>query len=181
GKLPKRKLVFASEYERLAKKWIKDNAIDATFVRSYGATEVFPPDDADCIVDNTATGSTLRANNLEIIDTVMESSTRLFASKRALDDRQRRDTIEHFVLLLRSVLEARARVMLELNVPANKLEAVVAILPCMREPTVAKLHGDAGYAVKSAVPSEGLPILIGKIKQAGGSDIVVSSLSQIVP
>lgn len=182
GRLPTgRRWVIASEYERLTNDWIVRQGLDATFVRSYGATEVFPPEDADCIVDNTATGSTLRANGLEIFDEVMRSSTRLFANPRALDDPGRRDRIEHLALLLRSVLDARSRVMLEINVGPNDLERLVSVLPCMREPTVATLHGGAGYAVKAAVPRELVPELIPRLKAHGGADIVVSALSQIVP
>jgi len=89
GKLPKRKITVASEYPNLAQRWIDDNKLDAEVLQTFGATEVFPPEDADCIMDNTSTGSTLRANGLEIIDQVMTSSTRLYASKaamRACDD-----------------------------------------------------------------------------------------------
>lgn len=181
GALPVgRHLVVASEYETIARKWIADKGLDARFVRSYGATEVFPPEDADCIVDNTATGSTLRANGLEIVDELMRSTTRLYAHPGALEDPARRAVIEDFVMLVRSVLEARTRVVLELNVPLDRLEAVVAILPAMREPTVSPLHGSAGYAVKVAVPRVDLPRLIPRIKAAGGCDIVVTVPSQIV-
>jgi ATP phosphoribosyltransferase len=181
GQLPQRSLVVASEYAGLTRDWIARRGIDARFVRSYGATEVFPPEDADCIVDNVATGSTLRANNLQVVDELMTSSTRLYANPRVLDDPGRRDALEDLTLLLRSVVEARARVMLEVNVPAERLEALVAILPCMREPTVAPLHGASGFAVKAAVPRKALPGLVLQIKSAGGSDIVVGDLSQIVP
>jgi ATP phosphoribosyltransferase len=181
GRLPERPLVVASEYERLTRSWISDRKLKATFVRTYGATEVFPPEDADCIVDNTATGSTLRANQLEVVDTLMRSSTRLIANRAALDDPARRQAIENFLLLLRSVLEARGRVMVEVNVSREQLEAVIAVLPCMREPTISQLHGDSGYAVKAAVPRADLPRVIPEIKARGGSDIVVTALAQIVP
>ena len=181
GKLPVRHLVVASEYENLTKAWIRESGLDATFVRSYGATEVFPPEDADCIVDNTATGSTLHANELTIVGELLRSSTRLYANPRALDDPGRRDGIEHLALLLRSVLDARARVMVEVNVTRERLEEVVSALPCMREPTIAPLHGNAGFAVKAAVPRGDLPALIPRIKACGGTDIVVTSLAQIVP
>lgn len=181
GALPKRPLVLASEYQRLAQQWIVSSGISAKFVRSYGATEVFPPEDADCIIDNTATGATLIANGLEIVGEVMRSSTRLYANAKALEDRAKRDAIEHVVMLCRSVLEARRRVMLEVNVGADHLEKLVAILPCMREPTISPLHGAGGFAVKAAVPREDLPRLIASIKAAGGTDIVVSPLGQIVP
>ena len=181
GKLPKRALVVASEYERLARAWIKKTGIDATCVRSYGATEVFPPEDADCIVDNTATGATLTANGLEIIDELMRSSTRLYANPRALERADRRAAVERFVMLTRSVLEARLRVMLEVNVVAERLEAVIGVLPSMREATVSPLHGSRGYAVKAAVPRADLPRVIPEIKAHGGTDIVVMGLAQIVP
>lgn len=181
GRLPERPLVVASEYERLTRSWMADRGLDATFVRTYGATEVFPPEDADCIVDNTATGSTLRANGLDIVDELMRSSTRIYANPRALDDPERRASIERVVLVVRAVLEARARVMVEVNVSADDLERVVAALPCMREPTVAQLHGEAGYAVKAAVRRDALPHVIPEIKACGGSDIVVTDLAQIVP
>lgn len=181
-RLPKdRSLVVASEYSGLTSTWIDRTGLDARFVRSYGATEVFPPEDADCIVDNVSTGSTLRANGLQIVDELMRSSTRLYANARVLDDPQRRDRLENLVLLLKSVVEARQRVMLEVNVPANRLDALVAILPCMREPTVSTLHGNSGFAVKAAVPRQSLPALVLEIKAAGGTDIVVGDLSQIVP
>lgn len=179
--LPKRHLIVASEYTQITQKWIREQNLDATFVRTYGATEVFPPEDADCIVDNTATGSTLRANNLHIVDTLMWSSTRLYANPRTMEDPSKRARIEDVVLVVRSVLEARTRVMVELNVSASDLERVVAILPCMREPTMSMLHGSAGYAVKVAVPRKSLATLIPEIKACGGSDIVVTNISQIVP
>ncbi len=181
GRLPRRRLVVASEYERLTREWIARRGLDAVFLRSYGATEVHPPEDADCIVDLTASGATLAANGLEIVEELMPSATRLYSHPAALEDPRRRAAIERFVLLLRSVLEARQRVMLEVNVPADRLEAVVAILPCMREPTIARLHGTAGYAVKVAAPRARLPELIPEIKALGGSDVVVTEIAQIVP
>ena len=181
GRLPGRRLIVASEYERLARRWIGASGLCAEFVRSYGATEVFPPEDADVIVDNTATGSTLEANGLAIVDVLMPSSTRLYAHRAALDDPVRRRYIEDLVLLINSVLEARRRVMLEVNASAACLDAVVAVLPSMRQATVSRLFGDSGYAVKAAVPRELLPQVIPAVKAAGGTDLVVSALSQIVP
>jgi len=180
GKLPEGRLVVASEFEKLTRQWIENDGLDATFVRSYGATEVFPPEDADLIVDLAATGDTLRANKLSEVATLMTSSTRLYASPRAMDDPIKRDEIERLTMLLRSVLDARLRVMLEVNVPADRLESVVEILPCMREPTMSPLHGGAGYAVKAAVPRDELPRVIPEIKRRGGTDIVVTKLSQIM-
>jgi ATP phosphoribosyltransferase len=181
GPLPERRVVVASEYERLARAWIADRRLAADFVRSYGATEVFPPEDADVIVDNTATGATLEANGLRVLDVLMRSSTRLYANPRALQDAARRRRIEDLVLLLRSVLDARRRVMLEVNASAECLDAVVAALPAMRRATVAPLFGNNGYAVKAAVPRDLLPLVIPAVKAAGGTDVVVSRLAQIVP
>jgi ATP phosphoribosyltransferase len=180
GQLPGGKLVVASEFERLTQEWIKGDGLDATFVRSYGATEVFPPEDADLIVDLAATGDTLRANKLSVVATLMTSSTRLYASPAAMADPVKREEIERLTMLLRSVLDARLRVMLEVNVPADRLESVVEVLPCMREPTMSPLHGGAGFAVKAAVPRDDLPRVIPEIKRRGGTDIVVTNLSQIM-
>ena len=176
-----RPLVVASEYERLARAWIARRDLAAEFVRSFGATEVFPPEDADVIVDNTATGSTLRANDLEIVDTVIKSSTRLYASPQAMENEVKRERIEDLTLLLRSVLDARKRVMIEVNAPEARLKEVVSLLPCMREATVAPLFGDSGFAVRAAVLRDKLPEIIPAVKAAGGTDVVVTSISQIVP
>ncbi|MEZ4296995.1 MAG: ATP phosphoribosyltransferase [Polyangiaceae bacterium] len=181
GKLPRRRLTIASEYARLARAWAEREGVDAEVVRSYGATEVYPPEDADLIVDNTATGSTLKANGLAIVSELMRSSTRLYANPRTMEDPERRGRIEDLVMLLKSVVEARRRVMVEVNVSADNLESVIAVLPCMREPTIAQLHGEGGYAVRAAVPRKDLPGVIVEIKRRGGSDIVVTSLSQLVP
>src|SRR5213596_3057671 len=181
GRLPTRRLVVASEYERLTRRWIAARGLCAEFVRSYGATEVFPPEDADVIVDNTATGATLEANGLVVVDELMRSSTRLYANPSALKDGARRWRIDDLVMLLDSVLVARRRVMLEVNASAECLEAVVAALPSMRQATVAPLFGNGGYAVKAAVPRDALPQVIPAVKAAGGTDLVVSTFSQIVP
>jgi ATP phosphoribosyltransferase len=182
GQLPGgRAYVIASEYEQLTRRWITRCGLDASFLRSWGATEVLPPEDADVIVDNCATGSTLRANHLAIIDEVMTSSTRLFAHPRSLENQTKRQRIEDLVILMRSVLDARHRVILEVNVAAADLERLIAVLPCMRQPTIARLHGEDAYAVKAAVPHKDLPKLIPLLRNSGGSDIIVARLSQIVP
>lgn len=181
GRLPPRRLVVASEYERITRGWIAERGLDAKLLRSYGATEVFPPEDADCIVDNTASGATLRSNGLVIVEEIMQSSTRLFASREAWEDPARRARIDDFVVLIQSVLDARERVMLELNVTEDALPGVVDALPCMREPTVAALHDAAGYALRAAVPRRELPTLIPRLRALGGTDLVVTRLEQIIP
>jgi ATP phosphoribosyltransferase len=181
GRMPSEPFRIATEYINLTRRWLERRRVEARIVRSYGATEVFPPEDADLIVDNSATGATLKANGLVVVDDIMRSSTRLYASPRALEDARKRERIEHLCTLVRSVLDARKRVMIELNVVADRLDAVVEILPCMREPTIAPLHHEAGYAVKAAVPRQDLPELIRAIKARGGTDIVVFEIAQIVP
>jgi ATP phosphoribosyltransferase len=182
GRLPPgRRWTVASEYEALTRAWIDRMGLQAEVVRSYGATEVFPPEDADFIIDNTSTGSTLVANGLEIFDTLLHSSTRLWAHPAAWADPARRERIEHLAMLLRSVMDARSRVILELNVGAADLERLVAILPCMKTPTVSPLHGGSGFAVKVAVPRKLVPELIPVIRRNGGSDILVTEPTQIIP
>jgi ATP phosphoribosyltransferase len=181
GELPDGPLVVASEYQNLTRRWIARRCPEATFVRSYGATEVFPPEDADLIVDNTATGSTLEANHLRIVDELMQSSTRLYANPKALEHPDRRAVIDDLVLLVESVLEARRRVMVEVNVTPDRLEALLAVLPCMRQPTVSRLAGGEGFAVKAAVPRKDLPTVIPRLKAKGGEDVVVTRLAQIIP
>jgi ATP phosphoribosyltransferase len=176
-----RPFVVATEYTSMAQAWIEKNNFNATVVRSYGATEAFPPEDADCIIDNTSSGATLKASNLNIIDVLLDSSTRIFASPIALDNPQKRNRIEDFVLVLRSVLEARQRVMVEINVSKEDLDKVASVLPCMRTPTISELFQGAGYVVKAAVPKKILPVLIPEIKACGGCDIVVTSLSNVIP
>lgn len=181
GELPRRSLMVATEYVQVTKRWIESRELDARVVRSFGATEVYPPEDADFIVDNTATGSTLAANQLQIIDTLMRSSTRLFVNPRALEDPVKREQIEHLVVLLTSVLEARRRVLLEMNVTRERLAEVIEVLPCMREPTISPLASELGFAVKAAVPRDGLPKTIALLRARGATDLLVSRPSQIVP
>jgi ATP phosphoribosyltransferase-like protein len=149
-------------------------------LQTFGATEVFPPEDADCLIDNAATGATLRANGLVVVDEVLRSSTRLYANPAAMERREVRERIEGLVVLLRSVLEARRRVMVDLNVAGADLERVVEILPCMREPSVARLHEEGWYAVRAAVPREELVGLIPVLKRSGARDIVTTAPDQII-
>ena len=185
GKLPTasqlgRPLVLASEYQHLAQQWIEQQQIDAHFVRSWGATEVLPPEDADFIIDNTATGSTLRANQLDIIDDVMCSTTRLYASREAMNDPWKVQKIEELAMILQSVLNARQRVMLEMNVTAALLDNLLHVLPAMRHPTISQLHNHEGYAVKAAVLRTTLAELLPLLKKAGATDLVVSRIDQIL-
>jgi ATP phosphoribosyltransferase-like protein len=124
------------------------------YVRTYGATKVFPPEDADLIVDNTASGNTLRANGLVVLDELLTSSSRLIANRETLADPARRAHIDELVLLLASILEGRRRVLLDMNVSAERLDAVIACLPAMKAPTIQALHEQSGFAVRVAVPRD---------------------------
>lgn len=181
GRLPDRKIIVASEYPELAKRWIAEKQLDAEVLQTFGATEVFPPEDADCIVDNTATGSTLRANGLDIIDEIMTSSTRLYASQAAMENPQIKQQIDDLTMLIRAVLQARTRVMMDLNVAQADLEAVFACLPAMRTPTVSPLSDTGWVAVRAAVLRKELAAIIPKLKAAGACDIVTTSAEQLIP
>ena len=178
--------LVASEYPVLTQTWLAKHAINATYVRSYGATEALPPDDADMIVDNTATGSTLRQNRLAIVATVMTSTTRLIANKQVMDDPAKRVVLEEMVMLMEACLRARNKVLVEMNVEAERVEALLASVPAMRSPTVSPLHGanpagQNGFAIKIAVDRLALPALLPTLKAAGAQDILVYKLEKILP
>ncbi|MCL2380348.1 MAG: ATP phosphoribosyltransferase [Treponema sp.] len=179
--MKRRKIVVATEYMRLAEKWLTAGSWQFRLLRAYGATEVFPPDDADMIIDNTSSGQTLRDNGLKIIATLLESSTRFVASKAAMADKQKRGRIEELAMLFKAVLDARERVMLEMNVPKAKFQEMAEGLPAMRSPTVAPLYGNEGYAVKIAVKKGEVSSLIPRLKKMGASDIVEYDLRKVVP
>lgn len=181
GELPRRPLVIATEYTQLAERWIAARGIDAQVLTTFGATEVFPPEDADLIIDNSATGSTLRANGLTIIDEVLRSTTRLYAAKQSLERPEIKQSVEDFVLLLRSVLEARRRVMIDLNVAQENLDRVLDCLPSMKQPTISSLHTSGWYAIRSAVPRSELTRVIPQLKAAGATDIVTTRPEKIIP
>lgn len=173
-------LRIASEYSTLCNQYIKQNGINAQLVRAYGATEIFPPDDADMILDNTSTGSTLKANGLEIIGVHMRSSTRLYANKAALANPEKKAAIDQLVLLLKSVLNGRQHKMLDFNIDSKEqLDAIIDDLPCMRAPTVSELYHTNGYAVRVCVLNDQVPKLIFSLKEKGARDIVVSKTLQI--
>jgi ATP phosphoribosyltransferase len=176
-----KKLVVATEYVRLAENWLTRQGYSYRILRTYGATEVFPPDDADMIVDNTSSGRTLKDNGLRIVSTLLESSTCFVVSKAALADGKKRGRIEELVMLFKAVLNGRERVMLEMNLPKQGFEKIVASLPAMRSPTVAPLYGENGYAVKIAVRKSEIPGLIPRLKKLGAGDIVEYDLRKVVP
>jgi len=178
-KLQSKKLVVATEYVNLAEKWLQSSGYQYRILRTYGATEVFPPDDADMIIDNTSSGQTLKDNGLKIIGTLLESSTRFVVSRSALANKEKRVRIDELAMLFRAVLDGRDRVMLEMNIPKEQFESL-ASLPAMRSPTVAELLGEAGFAVKIAVKKNEVPDLIPKLKSLGALDIVEYDLRKVV-
>jgi len=147
---------------------------------SWGATEVKPPRLADGIVEATETGSTLRANRLRIIDTVIESNPQLIANQAALDDEWTRTKLKNIALLLRAAIEAQGRVGLMLNVPRNDLEAVVGLLPALQRPTIAALSDDQWVSVTTIIEESSVRELIPKLKAARAQGIVEYPLNKIV-
>ena len=180
AKLRSQKIVVATEYVNLAKRWLDAGSYQYRILRTYGATEVFPPDDADMVIDNTSSGQTLRDNGLTIIDTLLESSTRFVASHAALANPEKRNRIEELAMLFQAVLNGRGRVMLEMNIPEDCFDAVVNGLPAMRSPTISPLFGDGGFAVKIAVKRHEVPDIIPRLKKLGALDIVEYDLRKAV-
>jgi ATP phosphoribosyltransferase len=147
---------------------------------SWGATEVKPPVLADAIVEATETGSTLRANRLRIIDTVMESNTQLIANNKALADAAKRTKIENIALLLRAAIEAQGRVGLMLNVRSADLQTVLALLPALQRPTISALSDNNWVAVNTIIEEKTVRDLIPKLKAARAEGIVEYPLNKIV-
>ena len=180
-KLKSRRIVAATEYVSLAEKWLSAQGYQFRLLRTYGATEVFPPDDADMIIDNTSSGQTLKDNGLKIIGTLLDSSTWFVASKEAMADAEKRGRIEELAMLFRAVLDGRERVMIEMNVSEDDFNALVTGLPAMRSPTVSPLCGNDGFAIKIAVKKTEVPDLIPRLKKLGATDIVEYDLRKVVP
>ncbi|MBQ3965749.1 MAG: ATP phosphoribosyltransferase [Treponema sp.] len=182
--LLKTPVTIATEYQNLSKRWVESKKIDGTIFRTWGTSEGFVQDSeealAQILIDNTSTGSSLKANNLKIVDTIMESSTRMYASKEALKDPAKKQKIMELKMLFEAVLNARGKVMLEMNVANDKFDNLVKGLPSMRSPTVSKLFGDNGYAVKIAVQKSEVPTLLPKLQQLGATDIVEYELRKVL-
>ena len=178
--LAAKKVIVATEYEQIARRWLESRKQDFLIVRTYGATEVFPPDDADMIIDNTATGRTLVENGLRIVDTILTSSTCMFASKKALKDPAKKQKIMELKMLFEAVIDARDRVMLEMNCTKENFDKLVKGLPAMRSPTVAPLYGDNGYALKIAVKKGEVPKLLPRLRELGATDILEYELRKVL-
>jgi ATP phosphoribosyltransferase len=171
----------SSEYPELTKRFFAARGVDADIRLSYGATEAKVPDIVDAIVDITETGNAIRAAGLRIIDTLLVSYTELIANPVSYADPERRHAMGQVLTLLHGVLDARGKVLVKLNVPADRLEAVVGLLPSMKAPTVNELHGGAGYAVETVVAKSTINVLIPALSDAGASDIIELPISKIVP
>ena len=176
-----RNLIAVSEYQRLTTGYLKAQGVRHTFLLSHGATEVFPPEDADLVVDNTSTGNTLTANRLKVVDTILESTTHFIANPLALGNPRKRAVLEDLALLFQAVLEGRKRVLLEMNCPLNHLDRLVAMLPAMKAPTVSKLYREEGFSVKAAVPRQAVRGLIPQLRQAGATDILETPIYKVLP
>lgn len=171
---------IATELVRTTKAYFERQGISVNVEFSWGATEVKPPVLADAIVEATETGSTLRANRLRIIDTVMESNTQLFANKSALADSWKRTKLDNLALLLKAAIEAQGRVGLMLNVRRSDLQKVVALLPALQRPTISGLTDDDWAAVNTIIEERTVRDLIPKLKAVGAQGIVEYPLNKIV-
>ncbi|MCO5043841.1 MAG: ATP phosphoribosyltransferase [Kiritimatiellae bacterium] len=172
---------IATEAVGLTKQYLARHGVKAEVEFSWGATEVKAPELVDAIVEITETGSSLRANNLRIVDTVLESTTRFIANKKSWADSWKREKIENLALLLRSVLAAESKVLLKLNVNEANLKPVTALLPALHSPTIMPLSGSGWYAVETVVDNSALRTLIPKLKAAGAEGIIELSLNKIIP
>jgi len=180
NKIKSQNIRVASEYENITRKFLEKKGINYVFIKSYGASEVFVPEDADMIVDNMSSGQTLRENNLEIFSEILSSSTRLIANKQSLQDPWKKRKISDLVMVIQSVLEGRKKLLVEMNVPEEKLQQLIPVLPCMKAPTISKLYGGQGYAIKVAVDKECIRELIPILKKNGAIDILVFGLQKVV-
>jgi len=183
--LLKEPVTIATEYQSLSKKWLDDNKLNGTIFRTWGTSEGFVQDNDDALaqilIDNTSTGSSLKANRLKIVATLMESSTRMYASKEAMKDPEKKQKIMELKMLFEAVLAARNRVMLEMNVTRARFEGLVRGLPSMKSPTISPLYGDDGYAIKIAVSKDEVPTLLPRLKELGATDILEYDLRKVLP
>jgi ATP phosphoribosyltransferase len=171
---------ISTEFVELTKKAFADLGIDVKVSWSFGATEAKVPEIVDAIVDVTETGSTLRAHGMKIIETLLTSDPVLIANRDAAADRAKRAAMDDIVTLLRGAIEAEGRVLIKLNVTQEHLDAVLAVVPSMKAPTVSPL-AEGGFAIETVVDKRGVNRLIPQLKAAGASDILELPISKIVP
>jgi ATP phosphoribosyltransferase len=171
---------IATEAVNLTKKYLEKNNVKADVEFSWGATEVKPPKLADAIVEITETGSSLRANNLEIIDVLMESNTVLIANKNSFEDLSKRKKIEEIALLLQGAIEAEEKVGLMMNVKKEDLDKVLSILPALKKPTISPLVEDGWIAINTIVEENIVREIIPKLKLEGAQGIVEYPLNKVI-
>jgi ATP phosphoribosyltransferase len=173
-------LRVATEYPELTRRYLEKHGVAAEVSLSYGATEAKVPDIADCVVEITETGGALRAAGLKIVETLLVSHTELIANPTAAQDPDKRHAMDQLFTLLLGSLEARGKVLVKLNVPAEQLPGVIEVLPTLRSPTVSELFGGGGFAVETVVPKSEINVLIPALKDRGATDIIELALSKIV-
>jgi len=171
---------IATEAVGLTKHYLAEHGVEADVEFSFGATEVKPPVLADAIVDVSETGSSIRANNLRVLDTVLESTPRLIANRAAAADGWKRQKIDRMLLLLNGAIAAAGRVGLMMNVPREQLEPVLALLPALGTPTISHLADDAWVSVSTVVAEEVVREILPPLVEAGARGIVEFPLNKIV-
>lgn len=171
---------IATELVGFTKRYLKSKGINAAVDFSWGATEVKPPHLADAIVELTETGASLRANNLRIVDTIVESTTRFIANKKAWNDKWKRQKMENIALLLKGALAAEEKVGLKMNVPERSFKRVLSLLSAMHSPTVSPLSEKGWYAVEVVIDEKLVRDIIPKLKSAGASGFVEYPLNKVI-
>jgi len=171
---------IATELVEFTKRYFAERKIPVTVEFSWGATEVKPPTLADAIVEVTETGSSLRANRLRIIETLMESETQLIANKKAWSDSWKRSKIETLALMLKGAMAAQNQVGLMLNVEKKNLDAILNVLPALNSPTVSHLRDENWVAVNTILEQSVVRDVVPRLKAAGGTGIVEYPLSKVV-
>jgi len=170
----------ASEYPEMTRRFFEGHGVSADVRLSYGASEAKIPDIADCVVDITETGRALRAAGLRVIDTILTSWTEVVANPASHADPERRRAMEQLMVLLNGALDARGKVLLKLNVTAADRDAVLAVLPAAKSPTINQLaNGD--FAIESVVEKAGINRIIPALSEAGATDLLEIPISKIVP
>ena len=172
--------IVATELVATTKRYLAANGVQAKVEFSWGATEVKPPELADAIVEVTETGSSLRANKLRIIETVLESNTQLIASAEAWSDEWKRHKLEDIQMLLEGAMNALGKVGLMLNVSRDCLDAVLAALPALKNPTISQLSQGDWLAVNTILDESTVRTIIPRLKKAGAQGIVEYPLNKIV-
>lgn len=172
---------IATEGVAITERYLKSKGIEAEVEFSWGATEVKVPDLVDAIVDVTETGSSIKANKLRIVDTLLTSFPHFYASRSAAADPWKRQKMDRLVLLLKAALEARDKVGLKMNLPESKLSALLETLPAMRRPTVSQLSEPGWVAVETVIGERVVRDIIPTLKELGAEGIIEYPLNKIVP